>query len=583
MPYTLTPLPNPPSTSDPENFSTEADAFIAAFPVLVSQINAMLVALNLAPVGPSGLAAHNPPYFVDMHYGALRGTPWNASESGGTVAYTVAAPAAIGATALTLSGGVYPVNGQLIVLKSVASNVTGFEYRSARVKSGGGTASIVLSAPLEAAVAAGANAWNFYLNPSHPNQHGFEVIADYALREPLHAWVREQVARFGSQGRGALSLNQGPSPSANDAAKPGAETNPSWHFSFTSGAADTYAIATFRPERTGYYRLRFPLNTQGVNATLNIKFINPDTGTDFQFYNEVINQSEPSVIERDIYVQPGATNDITIALIVPNGVAGTFDFLDVEVMRFDNAILTEDRLAASTILLLGDSWFANTPGIYDRFVARLPGATIINAGHGGDTADALLARFTSAVESQSPAVVFIMAGTNDAGNSIQTTTFMDKMLKLLFRSQRKGYIPVFFTPSVGDLSADPDAFELSRDYAARMPYTAQINVPQPVKERVSFSMDIANGTTRVLASLGSYDGSITFYKVNSSHALLVRDGTTLPGSTTIATLSATPTEADATYSTTGAAVREVDLAYTNTSGTTQTVSGYVVVEKPITT
>ncbi len=38
---TITPLPDPPSTSDPANFETKADALIAALPIFVSQANAL--------------------------------------------------------------------------------------------------------------------------------------------------------------------------------------------------------------------------------------------------------------------------------------------------------------------------------------------------------------------------------------------------------------------------------------------------------------------------------------------------------------------------------------------------------------
>jgi hypothetical protein len=43
---TITQFPDPPSTADPANFSTEADAFIAAFPTFVDEINEFGAALN---------------------------------------------------------------------------------------------------------------------------------------------------------------------------------------------------------------------------------------------------------------------------------------------------------------------------------------------------------------------------------------------------------------------------------------------------------------------------------------------------------------------------------------------------------
>jgi hypothetical protein len=43
---TITQFPDPPSTADPANFSAEADAFIAAFPTFVDEINEFGAALN---------------------------------------------------------------------------------------------------------------------------------------------------------------------------------------------------------------------------------------------------------------------------------------------------------------------------------------------------------------------------------------------------------------------------------------------------------------------------------------------------------------------------------------------------------
>ena len=43
----ITALPTPPSRSSPSDFSTKADAFIAALPVFVTEANAQAAALDL--------------------------------------------------------------------------------------------------------------------------------------------------------------------------------------------------------------------------------------------------------------------------------------------------------------------------------------------------------------------------------------------------------------------------------------------------------------------------------------------------------------------------------------------------------
>src|ERR1700743_616623 len=63
-------LPDPPQSNDPANFNSKADAFLAALPTMVTQINAALTLLGLPTI----------PTYVDVLVDA------NVSISGGGIA-----------------------------------------------------------------------------------------------------------------------------------------------------------------------------------------------------------------------------------------------------------------------------------------------------------------------------------------------------------------------------------------------------------------------------------------------------------------------------------------------------------------
>ncbi|MDB5420308.1 MAG: hypothetical protein JWR59_255, partial [Brevundimonas sp.] len=59
----LTPPPTPPSTSDPANFDSRADAFLAWFPTFVAQINAFIAGV-LPVLGFRVALTDNVTYYV---------------------------------------------------------------------------------------------------------------------------------------------------------------------------------------------------------------------------------------------------------------------------------------------------------------------------------------------------------------------------------------------------------------------------------------------------------------------------------------------------------------------------------------
>lgn len=53
----ITPLPTPPSRSDPTNFATRADAFMTALPTFATEANALAVAVNADAINADADAA----------------------------------------------------------------------------------------------------------------------------------------------------------------------------------------------------------------------------------------------------------------------------------------------------------------------------------------------------------------------------------------------------------------------------------------------------------------------------------------------------------------------------------------------
>lgn len=84
------------------------------------------------------------------------------------------------------------------------------------------------------------------------------------------------------------------------------------------------------------------------------------------------------------------------------------------------------------LLVLGDSHTAgagasNVAFSYSTVAARLVGtetAEIIRAGYAGERSDQLLARLPGLLDTHDPGVVWVMAGTNDASQSVASATFL---------------------------------------------------------------------------------------------------------------------------------------------------------------
>ncbi len=149
--------------------------------LFVKIIGLLFFSILLAACGGGGTnnTASSPAKFshVKMHYGLLKNQSlvWGENENIHNISLTTFS--AKGSTTLDVANSASLLQNQLIVYLSTNGN-----YYVAKVQSLPNAQQIILSSPLEGAVSAGNNAWNFYANSSHANVYGFRAIADFAVR-----------------------------------------------------------------------------------------------------------------------------------------------------------------------------------------------------------------------------------------------------------------------------------------------------------------------------------------------------------------------------------------------------------------
>ncbi len=113
---------------------------------------------------------------VQLTYGLLYEGAFLAGESGGLLPLNITAPAAAGATVITVDSTVGLVNGQLLSYLG-----TNNRYSVGKVVNLSSN-SITLEDPLLFDLAANnTSLWNFYDDASHANEAGFKALADFGF------------------------------------------------------------------------------------------------------------------------------------------------------------------------------------------------------------------------------------------------------------------------------------------------------------------------------------------------------------------------------------------------------------------
>lgn len=454
------------------------------------------IALNngLYAVGVQSVGDSNIPFSLsrlNMHFGALKGIPWNQGEAGGSATYTTNAAVAVGDMSLSLTSTTGLVADQLICYRADDG-----QYYSTVIESINANI-LTLRTPIEAAMALGGNVHNFYINFSHANPFGFYAITDYALRELTHTYRKVAEVKPGEWGPlfGGETIT---TTTDEDIYAPGSSSNAYTRVE-TSGADEGAISNGFFELPEGQYLVRGYINPGTTNAGADLnevqlsitQTINSTGVTQTVAQQQLEGQDCTQVYEFLYYVAADSTQRVLCRTRL--GAPSEFEIGKVEIFQVENTLTNLDN---SKHVMLGDSWF-DFGDIQDRITDRLPNAVIFEEGVGGNKADQLVARFAADCAAHKPDYVWIMCGTNDyfGNRTLDNFTFNMNVLKQLITDI--GAVPIFFDPSVGEIDNGtyPQNFDLSRTYAIRGSYAlegarqkAQGNVVQTV--RTSFFVDV---------------------------------------------------------------------------------------------
>ena len=153
------------------------------------------------------------------------------------------------------------------------------------------------------------------------------------------------------------------------------------------------------------------------------------------------------------------------------------DWADLARYRADNAALGEPKPDEQRVVFMGNSI---TAGWAKHFATMFPGKPYVGRGISGQTTPQMLVRFRQDVVALRPAVVVILAGTNDiAGNTGSSTLEMieDNLASMTEIAQANGIavvlssvLPVYDYPWRPGLEPAPKIVALNawmKDYAAK--------------------------------------------------------------------------------------------------------------------
>lgn len=490
------------------------------------------------------------PVIYDMHYGALKGVPFNGVS--GIVLYTIGAADVKGSFSITVTGS-KPSSGDLLAYKAT----DGLWYTTVVDVLPGGDI-VDLKSALEADIDTNGILSNFYNNVSHPNDNGYNAIADYMIRGKLKSFQRVAKIFPSSFSGGLIVFNNSINPF-----NPGGTNVDA--LNVTPVGASSGCRFEWIPKETGFHIVRLKLNTANLDVTIRVSY--PGGLAVSTTYND----STASFVDVPIFV-PGDLGGTILIDIFRDST--TFILSEISILKPTGTSLQD--LNQGKHVFLGDSWFAITPGIIERMQERLPNAVLVNKGVGGNKAQDLVGRFDTDVTPEDPDYVWMSAGTNDyfAGVSVADFSFYINQLKQ--QALEIGAIPILMTSSVGE-TAVPANYNRSREYLDQSNYFDYVEYLGPERILVPISTHVPAGDTVAVATLGRYDGEIIIYESYIvGVALNVDEGGGLPASTNIGSISSGYDGSVRTLSVTP--VRWVQLNYTAVGAVN--VQGYVIISKP---
>ncbi len=502
---------------------------------------------------------------VDMHYGSLRGRGATSTETFSEGIYSVASPAAAGATAITLSANssvnysVALVAGQMIAYLGMDGN-----YYSAAISSVAGV-TLNLCSALTVGVATGNNVFSFYVNEAHPTTYGYYAIADHALKSAKSSYKRVAVMEVKNHVGGATVTTD----TSELIGSVGSSSVPAFDVLCPTAASDGIS-GSVAVKESGAYLLKFVINSGGVSGSIIVT-----TGS----YTNTITFSTNEPVAVDVPVTVQNADGVISVFVKTNTNGGSFKLLkNVAVLKADSV---SPSLNGGKHVLLGDSWFQQGQ-VFDRLVDRLPKAEVINKGVGGQNAGQIVGRFETDVAPESPDIVWFISGTNDYYQNVTPELFNYYIGLLKAKCAAIGAHLVMLTSSVGAAQFDTTRFNVSRRLANETLYydsnleatsgrTLLISIPTTV---------VPNGSTVQLANLGIYSDSVTIleYYIIGAGMKIGRKSSMAGLPTYLATLTEnTLTTADTTYTFSGG--QFIEITGENTSGTSQTYYGYIKVRE----
>ena len=494
------------------------------------------------------------PQLFDMHYGVLRGVGFSAGvEPGGVTGTTTTSSVSSGKTIPVANASFFSSN-QLIVYEGVSG-----EYFSAVVLSVSGNI-IVIRNDVEDQIAQGGRIYNFYANESHPTMYGYYAIADFALRSRKEKitlaarWLAgdhlEMIGDVTILDMSAVAYDN-----------PGSSATPSKRIivsaQFSGVKTSTYNLPA------GQYVAKFRVTPNLVGSsniadTSAFGVVEKFGSSETTIGSRQVGGNTPTVVEVPFFKRSGSSVSFRLLGTAANSM--WIAVSEINIYRIEDNARSLDR---GVHVLLGDSWFAQT-GIADRLISRLPNATIINKGVGGDRLDQLASRFSADVVPFSPDFVWVMGGTNDVAQSISLDVAGYNLGFLNTRIQSIGATGLFFNASVGSYahSALGDLLTRSREYASKLTYLGERAVLSSSSHdtfRTSFSITIPASSSRravvfpgltinpaeisklyIVGATGVVAGNVKIGYGGTASAAIAEDIQTFPIGTNILTNVAVP-------------------------------------------
>lgn len=193
-------------------------------------------------------------------------------------------------------------------------------------------------------------------------------------------------------------------------------------FVVITAANDGAETSFFSVGNSTAYSFRGVISTQSASSTVTITSIDSNgKSVIVGIIHPSLNNTVPQYFDFSFKIMGGANK---FKLKLTSSTAGDRLVID-QLEVFDSPPLTGQVFTKQrkTIVVLGDSWVAGyldgsiqREPITQQLAIELPYAKIINAGHGGDKVQDLLARFDAEVAPFNPDYVVINTGTNDAAN-----------------------------------------------------------------------------------------------------------------------------------------------------------------------